>query len=206
MSLFLATITAEIQSVNSDQVTITRTSDGQEFTIPLSMLDEASSKEVERWRQAEAKRQYFPDTRPFYQHDGEMIIPLGLDGNELTYLNAAGQRATKAFDTAPMLRELVEANKSGLGTANTGAFQNPEYIYTFKGFSPERQFAFDDRLAVVDDPTRELGKSPRWEVYLIPEAMREHRLWVVTYEIYWIDIRNVPVGAMGREGRPIDRQ
>jgi hypothetical protein len=123
-------LTVEIISTEGDQVTFVRTSDDQEFTIPLSMLDEPSQKKIYEW---ELTEKYQPDSAPFFKLGGEYVIPIDIRGNTITYFDANSQKQQVDDPQALKLREFVEENKNALGepNPNTG-FKNFDRVYAPK--------------------------------------------------------------------------
>jgi len=95
------TLTVELLGTEGGQVTFTRIDDGMEFTIPLSMLDEASREEVKKW---ELQKKFQPGTAPFFRMDGEYVIPIDIQGNKVTYFDANGQKQEKTYQEAINLR------------------------------------------------------------------------------------------------------
>jgi len=106
------TLTVELLGTEGGQVTFTRIEDAMEFTIPLSMLDEASQNEVKKW---ELQKKFQPGTAPFFRMDGEYVIPIDIQGNKVTYFDANGQKQEKTYQEAINLRRFVDQNKQGLG-------------------------------------------------------------------------------------------
>ena len=112
----------ELLSTESGQVTFTRTSDNMEFTIPMSMLDKPSQKKITDW---EIRTKYQPDSAPFFKLGGEYVIPIEIQGNQVTYFDANGQKQTVNYTEAQKLRELVKENKKALNV-NAGS-ANPQH-------------------------------------------------------------------------------
>lgn len=111
-------LTVEIQTLEGNQLTFVRTSDKQEFTIPLSMLDEPSQKKIDAW---ELKTKYQPDSAPFFKMGDQYVIPIEITAqNSLTYYDSNSKLQTSNFSEAPKLKNLAEENKKGLRESGTG--------------------------------------------------------------------------------------
>lgn len=185
-------IMAKIQSANPEQVTVKRVSDGREFSIAMPTLDEPSQNIVRAWIKSEAEGQYFPATRPFYELEGEMIVPLRVAGDELTFLDTSNNEQTATTVHAPGLQRLAQANSHAQGSLEPGGFTTPQYLSDIQCSHPAQMFAFPDRLAYIDDPSRPASPAPRWILELDSTKLHEHQLWRMTYDIFLADISDVP--------------
>lgn len=185
-----ATITAEIQSVDGGRVTIERASDRQSFTFDIATLDEASRGIVRQW---EMETVYFPESRPFFDLNGQTIIPLKVDGTTLTYLDPQGEQKSKSIDTAPKLEKLAQANATAQGKLPAGLVTPAEVVQNIELQDSTRQFGFADRIAYKDDPSRDIKNSPKWVINLRGDVLGQAKLWELTYDIYWANIEQITV-------------
>ena len=118
-------LTGEVNSTEGNQVTFTRTSDGMEFTIPLSMLDEPSRQKVTQW---EEQVKYLPDSAPFFKLGDQYVIPINIEGNQITFFNANSQKQSANHPKAQKLQALVEENKTALSKRPGLGFEGIQQI------------------------------------------------------------------------------
>jgi hypothetical protein len=165
-------LTVEIINLEDEQVTFVRTADDMEFTIPKSLLDEDSQNKILKW---EILEKYRPESEPFFNLNGEYIIPIEIQGNTITYFDKNSQKGEVKSTHALKLKGFTERNKKALSQNKKGTLKNIETIRS----SPDITLIEENKVtAIFNQGDKQLSL---WKSYFSPD---EPMLQEISYEIF----------------------
>jgi hypothetical protein len=188
-------LTVEIDAFENGKVTIKRVSDSKEFTIPLSMLDEASQAIVTEWVKETV---YNPDTYPFILAEDEYVIPVKiLNSTSIEAIDASGATRTFDFNSADLLAEFVARNNVALQTEPQEAFTGimGERDWHSKGkfmaFQKDRITVLSGEMLLMPAAHWPADSNPPADAFLDPAV----KMWKITYRTFFPkDLRRYTLG------------
>lgn len=167
------TLSVEIQKVDGSSVTFNRQSDSKEFTIDLNMLDAQSQAQVREW---EAQKRYNPESAPFFEINGEYVLPLEVtNGNQIRAVSTLGEIQVYSFPNAERLRPMADSTSRGSQEDPKSAFEFN--VVRVKNSGETYTFVDDQKIIWVP-------KSIEDKVDLIPKIEAPTKLAILSYELF----------------------